>query len=128
MKASVMKILRLSAHQRVTLGIGLAKNWPTGQSANITSERPSMAYQTILFEVDDGVARLTLNRPERLNSFTAEMHGEVAAAMEQVEADPAIRVLLLTGAGLARTSPIERSRRAMHLLTSATRSSAIGRR
>jgi 2-(1,2-epoxy-1,2-dihydrophenyl)acetyl-CoA isomerase len=58
-----------------------------------------MAYQTILFEVDDGVARLTLNRPERLNSFTAEMHGEVAAAMEQVEADPAIRALLLTGAG-----------------------------
>jgi 2-(1,2-epoxy-1,2-dihydrophenyl)acetyl-CoA isomerase len=58
-----------------------------------------MAYQTILFEIDGGVARLTLNRPERLNSFTAEMHGEVAEALNEVERDPAIRALLLTGAG-----------------------------
>ncbi len=58
-----------------------------------------MAYQTILFEVDDGVARLTFNRPERLNSFTAQMHGEVAAALGEIERDVAIRTLLLTGAG-----------------------------
>jgi 2-(1,2-epoxy-1,2-dihydrophenyl)acetyl-CoA isomerase len=44
------------------------------------------------------VARLTLNRPDRLNSFTVEMHQEVAAALAQVEAGGA-RVLLLTGAG-----------------------------
>ena len=58
-----------------------------------------MAYETILFGIDDGVARLTLNRPDRLNSFTAAMHGEIAEAMTIVENDPAIRALLLTGAG-----------------------------
>ena len=38
-----------------------------------------MSYQTILFEVSEGIARLTFNRPERLNSFTSEMHAEVRA-------------------------------------------------
>ena len=59
-----------------------------------------MSYQTILFELDAGVARLTLNRPERLNSFNTEMHGEVRAALARVRADGA-RVLVLTGAGRA---------------------------
>ncbi|MBS0295832.1 MAG: 2-(1,2-epoxy-1,2-dihydrophenyl)acetyl-CoA isomerase [Proteobacteria bacterium] len=58
-----------------------------------------MAYETILFEVADGAAILTLNRPDRLNSFTVAMHGEVADALSKVENDPAIRALLLTGAG-----------------------------
>ncbi len=58
-----------------------------------------MAYGTILFERSEGVARLTLNRPDRLNSFTSEMHGEVADALEAAAADPAVRVLVLTGAG-----------------------------
>lgn len=58
-----------------------------------------MAFETILFEVANGAARLTLNRPDRLNSFTAQMHDEVAAALSQVEADPGARVLLITGAG-----------------------------
>ena len=58
-----------------------------------------MGYETIRFEVEDGVARLTLNRPERLNSFTAQMHGEVAAVLGEVEEDAVIRCLLLTGAG-----------------------------
>ena len=55
-----------------------------------------MAYRTIDFKVEGGVARLTLNRPDRLNSFTVEMHEEVADALGQLgEA----RVLVLTGAG-----------------------------
>lgn len=58
-----------------------------------------MAYATILFELGDGVATLTLNRPERLNSFNTEMHEEVAAALATVESDAGIRALLLTGAG-----------------------------
>ena len=57
-----------------------------------------MACQTIQFELAQGVARLTLNRPDRLNSFTVEMHGEVADAIETVRSEGA-RVLLLTGAG-----------------------------
>ncbi|WP_429362168.1 2-(1,2-epoxy-1,2-dihydrophenyl)acetyl-CoA isomerase PaaG [Paraburkholderia sp. GAS32] len=58
-----------------------------------------MKYQTILFECNSGVARLTLNRPERLNAFTAQMHEEVADALTCVETDPEARVLLLTAAG-----------------------------
>ena len=58
-----------------------------------------MAYQTILFEAQNGLARLTLNRPERLNSFTVQMHEEVADALGIVASDDAIRTLVLTGAG-----------------------------
>ena len=58
-----------------------------------------MAYQNILFDVADGVARLTLNRPDKLNSFTVAMHLEVREALERVKTDAAVRVLVLTGAG-----------------------------
>ncbi len=58
-----------------------------------------MTYETIQFEIAEGAARLTLNRPDRLNSFTVQMHGEVADALSQVEADKGVRALLLTGAG-----------------------------
>jgi 2-(1,2-epoxy-1,2-dihydrophenyl)acetyl-CoA isomerase len=58
-----------------------------------------MNFETILFSVDAGSARLTLNRPERLNAFNERMHTEVAEALRQVETDPAVRVLLLTGSG-----------------------------
>ncbi|HEX8234242.1 MAG TPA: 2-(1,2-epoxy-1,2-dihydrophenyl)acetyl-CoA isomerase PaaG [Caulobacteraceae bacterium] len=59
-----------------------------------------MPYETILFEIKDGLARLTLNRPDRLNSFNAQMHGEVAQALSAVEAEGSgARCLLITGAG-----------------------------
>jgi len=58
-----------------------------------------MSYANILFSTDAGVARLTLNRPDRLNSFNDAMHAEVRDALEQVAADASARVLLLTGAG-----------------------------
>lgn len=57
-----------------------------------------MSYETILFSLEAGAARLTLNRPERLNSFTVAMHREVQDALDQVERRGA-RALLLTGAG-----------------------------
>lgn len=57
-----------------------------------------MTYESILFELSGGIARLTLNRPDKLNSFTAAMHGEVADALARVEAEGA-RVLVITGAG-----------------------------
>lgn len=56
-------------------------------------------YETIAFEIRDGVARLTLNRPDRLNSFTVAMHGEVADALERVATGGEARTLLITGAG-----------------------------
>lgn len=55
-------------------------------------------YEAILFGIADGVARLTLNRPDRLNSFTVAMHEEVAAALATLESSDA-RALLITGAG-----------------------------
>ena len=58
-----------------------------------------MTYQSIIFAAADGVATLTLNRPDKLNSFTAAMHGEIADAIGKVEADSAYRALLITGAG-----------------------------
>lgn len=57
-----------------------------------------MTYATIDFGISDGIARLTLNRPDRLNCFTTEMHAEVRTALAQVETGGA-RVLVLTGAG-----------------------------
>jgi 2-(1,2-epoxy-1,2-dihydrophenyl)acetyl-CoA isomerase len=57
-----------------------------------------MSYDTILFSVDSGIARLTLNRPDKLNSFNTQMHGEVRDALERVRT-LAARVLILTGAG-----------------------------
>lgn len=55
-----------------------------------------MAYETIEFKREGGVARLTLNRPDRLNSFTIQMHEEVADALADLGD---ARVLVLTGAG-----------------------------
>lgn len=58
-----------------------------------------MDFQNIRYEVAAGVARLTLNRPDKLNSFTEDMHAEVRTALDAVGADPSVRVLVLTGAG-----------------------------
>ncbi len=58
-----------------------------------------MTYESILFTIEQGIATLTLNRPERLNSFTQAMHLEVRDALKRVEEDKSVRVLLLTGAG-----------------------------
>lgn len=55
-----------------------------------------MAYETIDFKVAAGIARLTLNRPDRLNSFTVQMHDEVADALAKLGD---ARTLVLTGAG-----------------------------
>ena len=58
-----------------------------------------MSYQHILYAVEAGIARLTLNRPDRLNSFNDAMHAEVRDALSRVKASTDVRVLLLTGAG-----------------------------
>jgi 2-(1,2-epoxy-1,2-dihydrophenyl)acetyl-CoA isomerase len=58
-----------------------------------------MSYTNILFDISHGIARLTLNRPDKLNSFTTEMHEEVRDAIKRVQTEAGVRVLLLTGAG-----------------------------
>ena len=61
----------------------------------------SSTFETILLDVRQRVATLTLNRPDRLNSFTEAMHAEIREALEQIRADGSIRALVLTGAGRA---------------------------
>ena len=56
-------------------------------------------YEQIRFETANGVARITLDRPDRLNSFTTQMHAELRDALAVVAGDDRARVLLLTGAG-----------------------------
>jgi 2-(1,2-epoxy-1,2-dihydrophenyl)acetyl-CoA isomerase len=58
-----------------------------------------MTFEHIIFSIDDGVAFLRLNRPDQLNSFNTQMHGEVKEALKQVRASAEARVLLLTGEG-----------------------------
>jgi 2-(1,2-epoxy-1,2-dihydrophenyl)acetyl-CoA isomerase len=58
-----------------------------------------MNYENILFEIKDGIAQLTLNRPDKLNSFTQAMHEEVRHAIHRVQSDKSVRVFVLTGAG-----------------------------
>lgn len=58
-----------------------------------------MSYQTILFELSGGVARLTLNRPDRLNSFNVQMHQEVRDALAKLTDNSEARVLVFSGAG-----------------------------
>lgn len=56
-------------------------------------------FQCILWEVSEGVATLTLNRPDTLNALTFELMRELKQALDRIEEDRAIRALILTGAG-----------------------------
>ena len=58
-----------------------------------------MNYEEILFDVTDRIATVTLNRPDKLNAWTAKMGDEVREAMFAAEADDQVRVVILTGAG-----------------------------
>jgi enoyl-CoA hydratase len=58
-----------------------------------------MSYETLLYAVDDAVATITLNRPERLNTIVPPMPDEIEAAVHRAVKDPAVRVIVLRGAG-----------------------------
>lgn len=60
-----------------------------------------MSFETIILKKEDGVATLTLNRPERLNAANRQMFMELRTALEEVSKDEGVRVLVLTGAGRA---------------------------
>ena len=61
----------------------------------------NMAFQNILYDKQDTIAYLTLNRPERLNALNAALLAEFREALDVVEADSDIRAVILTGAGRA---------------------------
>jgi enoyl-CoA hydratase/carnithine racemase len=60
-----------------------------------------MSYNTIRYQVEDGILTLTLHRPEKLNAFTGEMLQEMLDAFDRADADDAVRVIIVTGEGRA---------------------------
>jgi enoyl-CoA hydratase/carnithine racemase len=60
-----------------------------------------LAFETLRFEVADGVGTVTLDRPDKLNALNTVMLEELLAVLEQADADDAVRVLIVTGAGRA---------------------------
>jgi enoyl-CoA hydratase/carnithine racemase len=62
---------------------------------------PLENLNTLLYRVDGGVATVTLNRPEQLNAFTAEMRDELVAVFDHTDRDDAVRAVIITGAGRA---------------------------
>lgn len=58
-----------------------------------------MSYETLLYEVDQGVATITLNRPDRLNAFNHKMRAELMALFDEIDADDDVRAVIMTGAG-----------------------------
>ena len=60
-----------------------------------------MNFETILYDVQDGILTITLNRPERLNAFNNAMRDEVIAALDAADADDEVKAIIFTGAGRA---------------------------
>ena len=58
-----------------------------------------MGYSHIAFEVSEGIATITLNRPEKMNAFTRTMMDEMIDAIDRTDADDAVRAVIFTGAG-----------------------------
>jgi enoyl-CoA hydratase/carnithine racemase len=60
-----------------------------------------LSYEQIRYEVADGIATITLDRPEQMNTYTYQMRGELLEAFDEVDADDAVRVVVVTGSGRA---------------------------
>jgi enoyl-CoA hydratase/carnithine racemase len=66
-----------------------------------------MSYETVMVEVNEFVGRITLNRPEQFNTFSTTLGREFNAALQQMESDPDVRVVVVTGAGKAFCAGID---------------------
>lgn len=62
---------------------------------------PTPTYETLLYEIEDRVLTITLNRPDRLNAFTPTMGAEIIDALDHADADDDVRAIIFTGAGRA---------------------------
>jgi len=67
-------------------------------------------FETILYSVDDGIATITLNRPEKLNAFTTRMMMDLIAAFDETDRDDAVKAVIVTGAGRAFCAGADLSR------------------
>jgi enoyl-CoA hydratase/carnithine racemase len=66
---------------------------------SMSEQQTSVDFEQIATELDDGILTITLNRPERLNAWTAKMGAELTAAFDMADADDDVRVVIVTGAG-----------------------------
>jgi enoyl-CoA hydratase/carnithine racemase len=64
-----------------------------------TKMRKIMTYNAILYQLDDNILTITLNRPEKLNAYTNEMQRELIDALDRADADDEVRAIIVTGAG-----------------------------
>ena len=64
-----------------------------------------MAYETVLYEVADQIATITLNRPAKMNSYTPQMGYEISESIMEAEGDPNVRVIIMTGRAIAHSAP-----------------------
>jgi len=60
-----------------------------------------MAYQDLIYQVDESIATITLNRPNRMNALSPNLEEELHRAFDEADADAAVRVIILTGSGAA---------------------------
>lgn len=58
-------------------------------------------YETLIYQLQEGIATITLNRPDRFNAFNNTLSAELQKALKEAAKDPAVRVVVLTGAGKA---------------------------
>lgn len=61
----------------------------------------SMSFETLLLDIDDGIATITLNRPDKMNAFTTQMMLDMIAAFDETDANDAVKAVIVTGAGRA---------------------------
>jgi enoyl-CoA hydratase/carnithine racemase len=60
-----------------------------------------MNYETIIYDIEDGILTLTLNRPDKLNAFNGDMLNEMCDALDKADADDNVKAIIVTGAGRA---------------------------
>ena len=73
----------------------------TASTTTATTAATTTTFPTLQLSVADGVATVTLNRPDKLNAFTAQMRDDLIAAFDRTDADDAVRAVIVTGAGRA---------------------------
>src|SRR3954451_3723943 len=81
--------------------------WPshsTSSNSIFVRIRPAMSYETVIWDVEDGVGRITLNRPDTLNAWNEQFGIDLRALVTKEAQDDSIRAILITGAGRAFSS------------------------
>jgi 2-(1,2-epoxy-1,2-dihydrophenyl)acetyl-CoA isomerase len=94
-----MAHLRAGTHARPGLTFAGEESGPLTYAGATHRTGADMQFSTLQFEHRDGIAYVTLNRPDRLNALNLAMIEDLRAAAAQIEADAEIRAVLLTGAG-----------------------------